>query len=467
MVAARWGMRLIGLVSTIILARLLTPSDYGVVAIAMLVVGFLETIAYTGVDLALLRPGADTREHYDAAWTIQIIQGQAIAVLLLLIAPIAAPFFTEPRAYAVMQVLALRPFVTSFTNIGVVAFRKELNFAKDFQFLIVSKLLSFVVVVTAAVILRSYWALVIGMTGASVVEVLLSYIIHPYRPRISFKRVRELWGFSQWLIISRVGSFFTRKADEFVIGRVLGTVPMGSYHVSSDIATLPNYELIMPLRRAMFPTLSKHADDPENLERMFMLSASAVAVMAFSMGFGLMAVAPELVPLVLGEKWRSAIELMRWLSLFGSFAAMVLCLEMLLWVHGKTHVSAVQTWLSLLLLVPAAYLGAINHGVEGVAVARFLVSTIDVPVMVYLTARTCSISQRRIYAAIWRPLVAALVMITALEAFPKDWGLLAGLIAKVGCGVLIYPATLLLLWRLSGMPEGIEAEVAGRLRKAR
>lgn len=140
MIAARWAMRLIGLASTVILARLLAPDDFGVIAIALIVVGLLETVAYAGVDLALMRPGADSREHYDTAWTIQLIQGALIAGFLLLLAPWVSPFFSEPRATAVIQVIALRPLIMGLQNIGIVAFRKELDFAKDFRFTLYTKL---------------------------------------------------------------------------------------------------------------------------------------------------------------------------------------------------------------------------------------------------------------------------------------------------------------------------------------
>lgn len=228
MVAARWATRLIGLVSTVILARLLAPEDFGIVAIALIAVGLLETVGYAGVDLALMRPGANSREHFDTAWTIQIIQGLLIAVLLVVFAPWVGLLFSEPRTVGVVQVIALRPLISGFENIGVVAFRKELDFAKDFRFTVYTKLANFAIVVGSAYCLENYWALTIGMTSGSVIAVILSYLMHPYRPRLSLVHVREMWGFSQWLIISRVGSFLNRKTDEVVVGRLLGTSVMGA-----------------------------------------------------------------------------------------------------------------------------------------------------------------------------------------------------------------------------------------------
>lgn len=465
MIAGRWGMRAIGLASTVILARLLAPDDFGVIAIALIIVGLLETIAYAGVDLALMRPGADTREHYDTAWTIQLIQGALIAGVLLLIAPWVAPFFSEARATAVIQVIALRPLIIGCQNIGTVAFRKELDFAKDFRFGLYTKLLNFTIVVGMAFWLRNYWALVAGMTTSSLIEVILSYVMHPYRPRLCLRRWREIWGFSQWLIISRAGAFLNRKVDEMVVGRLLGTSAMGGYHVANELATMPNSELVMPLRRAMFPTLAKVSENPAELERLFRLSFSAITAMCFSVGFGLMSIAPELVPIVLGDKWTSAVAAMRWLAVHAAFSSLILTLEMPLWVTGRTRLTATQTWLDLSLLIPMAYFAVTAYGVEGAAIARLAVSLVVLPVMVHFVASACRISALKLYGDLWRPLLAGLTMSAVLSLLTPDviGSMPLTLALKILVGVALYPATLLLLWLLAGRPWGIEREAAKAL----
>lgn len=465
MIAARWAMRLIGLVSTVILARLLAPDDFGVIAIALIVVGLLETLAYAGVDLALMRPDADTRGHYDTAWTIQLIQGALVAGVLLVVAPWVSQFFSEPRATAVIQVIALRPLIVGMQNIGIVAFRKELDFAKDFRFNLYTKLLNFTIVVGSAFWLENYWALVIGMTSSGTIEVTLSYLMHPYRPRLCLARANEIWGFSQWLVIARVGTFLNRKTDEFVVGRLLGTGVMGGYHVANEFATMPSSELVMPLRRAMFPTLARVSEDKEELEKLFLLSFSAIAVMCFSVGFGLMSVAPEFIPIVLGDKWLSGVDAMRWLALYGAFAALILTLEMPLWVTGRTRLSAAQTWLELALLVPTAFLAARMNGIEGAAMARLGVSVVVMPVMLRFVSGACSIRLGKLYGAIWRPVAAGLVMSAALTVVtPVAVGSMAlALFLKILAGVMLFPGVLLGLWLVAGRPFGIETQVASAL----
>ena len=468
MIAVRWAMRLIGLVSTMILARLLAPGDFGLIAMVMLTYGLLETVSYAGADLALMRADADSRAHYDTAWTVQLLQGVFIAVCLVIAAPFVAAYFHEPRAKEVMLWVALRAPIDSMQNIGVVAFRKELDFAKEFRFTLYSKLLNFVVIVGAAFWLRNYWALVLGAIVSSVVSLALSYAMHPYRPRLSLAKMGEIWGFSQWLMISRVGSFLNRKCDEFVVGGFAGAVAMGSYHVANELATLPSSEIVMPVRRAMFPTLTKLSKRKDELAAAVLSSFSGVSALCLFVSFCLLVTAPEVVSIVLGNKWESAVPLMKWMALFGGFSALVLVLEVPLWVAGRTSVSAAQSWLELAVIVPSTLLAVHAYGAEGAAAARASVSIVMVPVMMFLTARSSSVTFRQLAGALWRPLVAAMLMAAVVHGLPLDGvgPVLVRLVVKVAVCALLYPLSLIALWVACGRPKSVEATLVILIRSS-
>lgn len=458
MIGSRWAMRLIGLVSTMVLARLLAPEDFGLIAMVMLTYGLLETLSYAGVDLALMRRGADSRAYYDTAWTVQILQGAFITLCLLLSAPLVAAYFDEPRALALIYWVAPRALIDASQNIGIVAFRKELDFAKEFRYTLYNKLLNFVIVIAAALWFRNYWALVFGSLLASLIGVALSYLMHPYRPRLSLAKTAEIWSFSQWLMISRLGSYLNRKCDEFVVGGFAGSAAMGNYHVANELATMPSSELVMPMRRAMFPVLTKIAHQKDEFVAAVMASFSAVAALCLFVSVCLLLVAPELVEVVLGAKWRDAVPLIRWLALFGGFSALVLVLEVPLWVSGKTNLSAAQSWLELAAILPLTLWAVQRHGAEGAAAARAGVAVLMVPVMLLLTARSGSVPLANLLAALWRPLLAAGVMaaVVWLLPWPAMAPALLGLVAKGSVCVLVYPAVLMVLWAGSGRPAGFE-----------
>src|ERR1700722_7876359 len=182
-VAVRWAVRALGLVSTIILARLLMPADFGIVTMAMIVVGTLEIFSQTGQYQAIIRHPNPSREHYDTAWTIFIILCSILAALIFLAAPVADYYFHEPRAVLVVRILALKTFINGFENVGVVNFRRDLQFNKQFLFQVLPSVLSFFVTLGAAFLLRNYWALVIGILSQEFTSFLLSYALSPFRPR--------------------------------------------------------------------------------------------------------------------------------------------------------------------------------------------------------------------------------------------------------------------------------------------
>jgi lipopolysaccharide exporter len=468
MIGARWAMRLIGLASTLLLARLLSPADFGLVAMVMLAYGLLETISYAGVDLALMRDGAGSREHFDTAWTVQVLQGLFIAALLLLVSPLAASYFGEPRVVELSVWVALRAVIDGLQNIGVVAFRRELDFAREFRFTVYTKLAGFVMVVAAAFWFRNYWALIVGSLAAAGAQVAASYAMHPYRPRLTLAKVAEIWSFSQWLMISRIGSFLNRKCDEFVVGGQVGTAAMGTYHVANDLATLPTSEVVMPVRRSLFPSLSRLTGQPDDYQRAVLLSYSAVAVLCLFVATVLVVAAPEVVAIVLGAKWAGAVDILRLLAVFGALSALVLVLEVPIWVSGRTKVSAFQSWLELALLAPLAWVAVRAHGAEGAATARVAVALVMVPLMMGLAARVGAGTFALLWSALWRPTAAALVTAAATWSLtvPGAPALVALIVKLLACGMM-FLATLGGLWWLAQRPDGIERVALEHLRSWR
>jgi O-antigen/teichoic acid export membrane protein len=212
MIALRVIERSIGMISTIILARLLVPQDFGLVAMAMAVYALIEVAGQFGFDLILIRAQRASRAQYDGAWTLGVCHGVVSALVLLALAEPTAGFFSEPRLVPVIQILAAVAFLQGLENIGVVDFRRDFHFGKDFLFLFGKKIISFAVTVTLAFHYRSYWALVIGIVTSRVSGVILSYLLHPYRPRLSFSEIPNLFGFSRWVLLTRILGFVSMPA---------------------------------------------------------------------------------------------------------------------------------------------------------------------------------------------------------------------------------------------------------------
>ena len=162
-VAFRLADRSIGLVSTLVLARLLVPEDFGVIAMATTLMALIEVVTVGEFGSAIIHNPDVTRDHYDSAWSMSALFGLTAAGLLIALAYPTASFFKEPRLVPVIFALSLLPIMDGLFNMGCVDFRKHMQFHKDFQLQVGRKLIGFLVVIPLAIVTRSYWALVAGM----------------------------------------------------------------------------------------------------------------------------------------------------------------------------------------------------------------------------------------------------------------------------------------------------------------
>jgi lipopolysaccharide exporter len=468
MIGMRWTIRGVGLLSTIVLARLLAADDFGVVAMAMVAVAMLESFTHSGTDQALLRNMEATREHYDTAWTLEIIQAVLLAVALYTTAPLVAGHFEDPRVTEVIRLLSLRALIGGFQNIGVVDFRRELRFGQDFRFGVAKKLATVVITLAAALWLRSYWALVIGQVFGRVVEVGISYQMSDFRPRLSLARVGEIWGFSQWVIVARFSRLVNRSFDRWVVGSIAGTSAMGHYYVANDFAASPSDEVVLPMSRAAFPVYSRLLDKPAALRQALHNVLSSMTAISFVMGLGMAVVAEDFVRVVLGAKWLEAVPLIPWLGVFGALYGVAHTLDVFLLATGRQRVLALITAANALLMVPALILGGHVGGIVGIAVAKAAMAFVYVLGFAIATTRRPPATAQLLWSAIWPTLTAATTMAVAVKCLQAMWPVespLVGLLRDVAAGAVVYAVATAALWLLRGRPDGIEREVYRRLRR--
>jgi O-antigen/teichoic acid export membrane protein len=429
----------------------------------MLVVGLVEVLSESGQRHAVIREPNPDREFYDTAWTVLVLQGIVLAAIIFAAAPLGAWYFEEPRAENLLYFLALRPLINAFQNIGTVAFLKDFEFQKDFRFGVYQKIIPFILTIALAWYLRSYWALAYGIVAGSLAGVVLSYVMHPYRPRFCLARIRQIYGFSFSLLFQAISHFVSRKTDEFIVGGQYGAQSMGYYNVASDVGTSATGELAVPMSRALFPIYAKLAHDPEKLSNVFSNALAAVAVLAFSSGLGVFAIAEPLVSCVLGEKWMPAAPLLAWLALGATTMAMANACFPSLNATGHERTALRLSWLRTLalvaVLVPAAHLTSI----EMVAAGRFAVMTAFLPVFLIYTSRRLGLPLMTSFRAVWRPAVAAVLMAVTIKLLPfEDVGsVYLQLIAEVVFGAVVFTSALTALWLISGRPAGFERSAFG------
>lgn len=469
MIALKVIERSIGVISTTILARLLIPADFGLVAMAMALFAILELSGQFGFDHAILRKQDATRSQLDTAWTLTICHGLLSGLVLALLAAPAAQFFNEPRLEHIVHVLAVIAVVQSFENIGIMLFRKDLKFRKDFNFFLAKKLIAFACTVSLAFAFKSYWALVGGILASRTAGVILSYVVHPYRPRLSFSATRDLLGFSKWVLLTGILGYFRTRGPDFILGRLAGAGSVGVFRVANELATLPTTELMFPIARAAYPGYAKVAQDRAALKQAYLAVQGSIIMLTLPAGVGIVMLADPFVKALLGFNWLEAIPLIQILGLYGAIRVFQTTNIAIFNVLGKPHWNTSLVALELLVVLPLlGWLLYSGHTIDAAAWSYFAGSAIVVPYAAILLSRVLAVSFRERLAITWRPALGVTLMALALHLLLEGFGLpsntleaLRLLVLGAPLGALTYGAAVLSLWYLVGKPPGVEHRVIG------
>lgn len=462
MVTLRLSDRLLGLVSTVILARLLVADDFGLVAMAMTFIALIELAGAFSFDVVLIQHRDPQRAHYDTAWTLNVAFALLCAALTAAMSGPAAAFYAEPRLGPIMLVLAAGWALQGFENIGIVEFRRRMDFRRDFAFMFGRRLLAFAVTVSMAIAFRSYWALVAGQVVGRLASVGLSYAMQPYRPRFSLAARHELFSFSSWLLVSNLIGFALARLPHFITGRLYGPASLGLYTIAEDFARLPSTELSAPINRATFPGYARLAGDLEALRRVYLDVIGVSTAVTLPAAAGLAAVAVPLVDVVLGPKWREASTVLAILAVSGAIDLVNSNNNAAYLALGRTRLAAGLDAVRLTGLVACAAVFVPQLGFLGLPLACLGAAAVTVSVSYLAIRYTLQLRFRATLRAVWRQAFATIVMALVVHGFfggrpaPGAAQALRQLLEGIASGVAIYAAILFGAWALAGRPAGAE-----------
>jgi O-antigen/teichoic acid export membrane protein len=459
----------LGLISTLILVRLLTPADFGIVAMAMSFVMMAEVLTSFGFDLALIQNKDAGDEHFHTAWTLNVIFGALASAVLLALAWPAANFYESTAVLPVLCCLAFSPLLASLENIGIVRFRKDLEFKREFKFRASRRFIAFAVTLPFAFIIGNYWALVAGLLAAKAGASALSYFAHDFRPRFTLVKQAELMHFSRWMLLMSVATFFRERSTDFFLGRMHGAAALGVYNISNDVANMTTVELSQSINRALMPSFAKIETGPALVEA-YRNAMSVLAAVSMPMAAGIFAVAPYLVPVMLGRQWLMATPLLEILAFNGLALLFMSSMGSVLLSRGVQAAVGRYNFFHVLLQVPLLlYLGH-RFGARGIAIAVLSTSAVMLPLYVALMSRKLGIGFDVFARAVIRPVLAVAAMIAAVRLLLPSYepsmsaaDAARWLATGVARGAACYFVVLLTLWRLAGKPQGAESMVLDKL----
>ncbi len=363
----RITQQLFNFIRLVILARILSPNDFGLMGIALLTMATLDTFSQTGFQQALIQKKEDIKPYLDSAWTVLILRGFILFAILFFIAPYAATFFNAPEAKPIIQVIGLAVLLEAFTNIGVIYFQKDLEFNRQFIYQFAGTLADFAVAISTALILRSVWALVFGLLAGNFARFVVSYFIHPYKPHLSLDlgKAKELFGFGKWILGSSVLIFLLTQGDDVFVGKLLGATALGLYQMAYKISNMPATEITHVISQVTFPAYSKLQDNIPKLREAYLKVLQITAFLSFPIAGLIFVLAPDFTKIFLGEKWMPMVPAMQILCIYGTLRFLAATGGPLILARGKPHIQTIFSSLELVIMGILIYHFTKKWGVVG------------------------------------------------------------------------------------------------------
>jgi len=425
----------------VVLGRILSKDDFGLMGIALLAMASLDNFTQSGIGDSIIQKKGDVRNYLNSVWTIQVIRGLGLYFILYLLSPLVALIFNEPGSVDLIRTLGLILVFRGFVNPTVICFQKNLEFSKQFSYRFSGSLFNLIVAVPAALILKNAWALILGIAAGEFVQLIASYIIDPYRPsfKIDRKKSLEMFHFGKFILITSMLKFFIMQGDDAFLGIFLGTGMLGLYQMAYRVSNFMATEISNVITQVTFPVYSKLQDNIEKLKAGYFKTTKLTTLITFPVAGGIFALAPEFIS-VIGEQWMPMLDTLRILCLLGAIFKST----------GRPDIPTKMSFLRLFVIVITIYPLTLAFGMPGTAISVLLGSLSIEPWALIVMSKTLKSPVSAFLKILAYPFSATVSMVLLLMILKKYIPLhgAVSLVILIPIGVILYSVFILVLNQL-------------------
>jgi PST family polysaccharide transporter len=443
---ANWGCLLLGFCISTTLARLLSPQAYGQVALAWVYIGFIQIFVTQGFGIAIIQRKDLEEEHLDSAFWIAIATALVFCLLSFLLAGEVSHFFKEPRIAPVIRCLCLTMLFSALSSVQTAILTRDLNFRPLAFLSLAATTVSGIVGVVMAFLGFGVWSLVGQQLTNAILACFLLWIAVPWRPRflVSMRHLRDLYGLSLNLTGNDILWFFSQKSDQTIVGFGFGATGLGPYSLASKLTNLLHGMIVGPLQGVALPAFSKLQSKPNEFESALHKFCEMSSFLGFPIFAGLGLVAPELVPLLFGPKWNTAIPILQVLCFYSALRVAVAYVFPVTVAKGRSGLNLLMNILLSILTVGGCLI-AVRWSPKAVALSIGISMLVYALVFLDVARRFLAIRALPLLRSYLYPALCSLVMLATVSLerslTPRDLPVIGGLAINVCSGVFAYLAT--------------------------
>lgn len=463
MLMSRFGGKAIDVLTLFLLARVLGPAEFGLVAVGVSVVQVVEACVDVPIAQGLLRQREVDDEHRNTAFTLGLCRALILTAILGALAVAVKSLQAEPRLVSIILLLTIAPIMRGLASPGLVDYQRALQFGRVAVVEFVGKVGGLIAAALVLVHSSSYWAIVAPTVVAPTISTIASYVTAFHRPRLSLKRWRDFSDIVGWATVSQCLGAVNWQIDRLVLARFASQRILGAYTMAVTVAMLPIQLVAQPLARSTIAAMGRATNSIE-LQISYLNASRSITFFAVPMLAALAIFCEQLLPTILGDHWSDAAQYARTLSILTLFTLPTQSVHGLLVVIRKTRLVAIRQAMLCLARVPVVVLSIWLWEAQGALAAFGIAALVELLIGVVLVKQCIGLSVVRQLAAVLPHYAAAVgsgfLSFAVSRVFFNP--LISSLVGSVVLTIL-YIASTQFTWRAGGRPDGFESVIARKL----
>ena len=410
---------LLGFFKTILLARLLSPSDFGLMALALTVITSLEAFSRVGVETKLIQEKENIKKILDTGFTILALKGIFIFLVMFFGAEYIGIFFENKMLIPLIQVLALTALFRGFFSIKTIYFKKNLEYHKYFTFEFSGFLVDLIVTIILALIFKNVWALIIGNVAGYFIRLVISYILAPYIPRFDLKldNIKEIWGYGKWIFVSSTLMIGIMEFDKIVIGKLLGSSALGIYHIAYRLTSYSYQFTSKGVHAIFFSLFAKLQDKNKQLKEAFKTVLFLQSLIYIPLNVAVIVMADDFVKIFLGQKWLETISVIKILALYIVVKSTRLLFCQFFNAKGKPKNTTIINVIHFIVLLITIFYLTTTMGIVGTAYSMLISTFISLLVSIFYIFRELDLKFVELMNTFKLPLICSLILAANVYIF--------------------------------------------------